>query len=96
MANTSTPTSTKIHSMGDLTMHIAEFNDITTASTWASGIPNVVAFWARSYAGSTTGEAALVMSVSHSVSSTTGGTFTFYPVSNATSGTLFALSGGNG
>jgi len=96
MANTSTPTSTKIHSMGDLTMHVVEFTNITTASTWASGIPNVLAWWARSYAGTATGEAALVMSVSHSVSSTTGGTFTFNPVANATSGTLFALSGGNG
>jgi len=82
--------------MGDLTMHIVEFNNITTASTWASGIPNVITFWARSAAGTSTGEAALVMSVTNSVSSTTGSTFTFHPVSNATTGTLFVLSGGNG
>ena len=81
-------TSVKRHSCGDLTMHIIQFTGvITTGGTYSSGIPGVVAYWARSYAGTTTGEAALVMSVTESNS-----TFTFYPVSNKTTGTLFVLS----
>lgn len=91
MANTSTPTTVVRHSMGDLTMHIVEFANIVTASTYASGIPGVVGCWLRPYAGTSTGEAALIVSVNYT-NSNTGATFTFYPVSNATTGTLFALS----
>lgn len=91
MANTSSPTATYRHSAGDLTMHVAEFSNIVTASTWASKIPGVKYCWIRPYAGTSTGEAALTMSV-NCTNSDTGATFTFYPVSNATTGTLFALS----
>ena len=82
-----TPTKTYKHSVGDLTMHIVQFTNITTGGTWDSGIPGIVEYWAKSYAGTSTGEAALVMSVTES-----SDTFTFYPVSNATTGTLFVLS----
>jgi hypothetical protein len=91
MANTSSPTSVVKHSVGDMTLHIIKFTNIVTASTYASGIPGVLDCWLRPYAGTSTGEAALVATVNYT-NSGTGATFTFYPVSNATTGTLFALS----
>ena len=91
MANTSTPTSVIKHSMGDMTLHIIKFTNIVTASTYAAGIPGVIDCWLRPSAGTSTGEAALVATVDFT-NSTTGSTFTFYPVSNATTGTLFAVS----
>lgn len=91
MANTSSPSSVARHSMGDLTMFIVEFTNMVTASTWASKIPGTVGCWLRTYAGATTGEAALLGTVNYT-NSDTGTTFTFLPVTNATTGTLFALS----
>lgn len=91
MANTSSPTKTARHSCGDMTLYIIDFDNMVTASTYASGIPGVLGCWLTPYAGSTTGEAGL-LSTAHFTNSDTGATFTLLPVTNATTGTLFALS----
>jgi hypothetical protein len=93
MANTSTPTSTNRHSCGDMTLYIIGFDNMVTASTYASGIPGVLGCWLTTYAGATTGEAGLLATANYT-NSDTGATFTLLPVTNATTGTLFALSVG--
>ena len=91
MANTSSPSTTARHSVCDMTLHIIKFTNIVTASTYASGIPGVLDCWLQTYAGTSTWEAALTASVTFT-NSNTGATFTLYPVTNATTGSLFALS----
>jgi hypothetical protein len=41
-----TPTTVTRESMGSLTLHIATFTSIDS-STWASGLPNAVAYWSN-------------------------------------------------
>lgn len=66
-----TPSSVVRESMGSLTLHIATFASVDS-STWASGLPNAIAWWAVP-----TGNAACgALSVTATSTGTTGTTFT--------------------
>lgn len=72
---------------GDMTLHIFTFTSVTGADTFASGLPNVVAFWATSLFNGGTTTTGNGLSVSNS-----SGTFTFCIGTAATGCTLFVLS----
>jgi len=73
--------------VGSLTLHIFKFTSVTGADTFASGLPNVVGFWATSEfnGGTTTGGNGV--SVSNS-----SGTFTFCLDTAAIAVDLFVVS----
>jgi len=57
-------------SVGSLTLHIVTFSSVADTNTYASGLANVVSFWASGTADETAGEEGVNVSES-------SGTFTF-------------------
>lgn len=73
--------------LGSLTLHIFTFTAVTGADTFASGLPNVVGYWAQdTNAGGTT-----VVDAGINVLNAAG-TFTFQPGLAASPVTLFVVS----
>lgn len=73
--------------VGELTLHIFTFTAVTGADTFASGLPNVIGFWAvDTFQGGTT-TTGIGVNVSNS-----SGTFTFMVGTAASAVTLYTLS----
>ena len=81
-----TAATTTRENVGALTLHIFTFTAVTGADTFASGLPNVVGFWANS---TLNGGTTLVTGCGISNSS---GTFTFQMPVAATAITLYVVS----
>ena len=73
--------------VGSLTLTIFTFTSVTGADTFASGLPNVVGFWATSAFNGGTTTTGNGLSVSNS-----SGTFTFCIGTAATAVTLYVVS----
>ena len=71
-------------SLGSLTLHIAKSTSVADGDTYASGLPNVVGFWANGEADETAGDEGINVSES-------AGTFTF-GLKTTAAVTLYALS----
>lgn len=81
-----TAATTLRESLGSLTLHVFTFTTVADADTFASGLPNVFAFWAEITANPST-QASAGYAVSNS-----SGTFTLYPGEDSLSATLFVLA----
>lgn len=79
-----TEASTVVHSSGDLTLRIIELSSVADTNTHASGISNVVGFWANGKASETAGEEGVNVTEA-------SGTFTF-GLKTTGAVTLFVLS----
>ena len=53
-----TATNVAVHSMGDMTLHIAYISDLDPADIWNSSIPNIVTAWANKRDGEANGSGA--------------------------------------
>jgi len=82
-----TPDSIYRESAGSLTMHIAKFstNDMDDGDTWASGIAEIVGYWANGTDDPTQGKEGIDVSLS-------GTTFTFNTAEADRTGILYVLS----
>lgn len=82
-----TPDSVIRESAGSMTLHIATFstNDIDDGDTWASGIQEIVGYWANGTDDPTQTKEGIDMSVSSS-------TFTFYTGEDNRTGLVYVLS----
>jgi hypothetical protein len=76
--------STTKENVGSLTLHIIELSSVADTNTHATGLPNVVAFWAQGQASETAGEEGVNVTNS-------SGTFTF-GLKTTGAVTLFVLS----
>ena len=80
-----TTSRTERHSAGDLTLFVFTFSSIADADTFASGLPNVVAWWGNQEVNEgTAGEEGVNISEA-------SGTFTFF-LKTAGAGKLFVYS----
>lgn len=82
-----TAASTTRESVGSLTLHIFTFSSVTTGDTFASGLPNVIGFWATGTANVGTGTNLAGVNVTNS-----SGTFTFSGSITALAMTLYVVS----
>jgi len=83
-----TPDSVAIENTGSSTIHIATFstNDIDDGDTWASGIKNIIGYWATATDVPTSGQlAGIDMSLSSS-------TFTFNTGEDDRTALVFVIS----
>lgn len=81
-----TPTSVVRESLGSLTLHIATFADTADDDdTWASGLPNVVGYWANGTDDPTQEKEGVDVSES-------SGTFTFHTGEDNRGIMLYVLS----
>lgn len=83
------PPTVIIENFGDTTMHIATCSDITDASTWTSGIENVVGHWFQGTDDSTT---ASLNAVDVTLTTASTGLFTFHCEEANRVGKLFVMS----
>lgn len=82
-----TAASTSRENVGSLTLNIFTFTSVTGADTFASGLPNVIGFWAQgTLAGGTT------VTVSGVNVNNSSGTFTFTTNLAAVPVTLYVIS----
>lgn len=82
-----TAATTTRENVGSLTLHIFTFTSVTGADTFASGLPNVIGFWANdAFQGGTT-TTGIGINVSNS-----SGTFTFMLGTAASAVTLYVVS----
>ena len=82
-----TPVTVLRENAGSLTLHIATFttNDIDNDDTWASGIPNIVGYWANGTDDPTQTKEGIDVSLS-------GSTFTFRTGEDDREGMVYVLS----
>ena len=77
---------TEVENCGSLTLHIVTFSSLADTNTYASGLPNVVGYWANSGKDEgTVGDEGINVSES-------SGTFTFNLKTTSTDAKLFILS----
>jgi len=81
-----TPDTISIENTGSSTLHIATFSDIDDGDTWASGIQNIIGYWAVATDAPTSGP---LGGIDVSLSSTT---FTFNTGEDSKTGLVFVLS----
>lgn len=92
------PTTLRRHSLGNLTLTIAEFStattgDIDTGDTWDSHIPSVVSYWANGTNDPTQNSEGVFASYSEDIAGTPNmGRFTFITSQDNRLGTLYILS----
>ena len=85
MAAATVNTTTR-ESLGSLTLHVINFSSVADTNTYASGLPNVVGYWANSATNEgTQGQEGVNVAES-------SGTFTFYLKTTATDLDLYILS----
>ncbi len=85
-ATVSTTTLPARHSVGDMTMLMVTFSSVADANTYASGLPNVLGFWANDAT-----DPATTSDVGVNVSESSG-TFTFNLKTTSTDLVLYILS----
>ncbi len=85
MAAADTDGSIVRESLGSLTLFIQKFSDIDDGETFASGLPNVIGFWANGTDDPTQGVEGIDVSES-------SGTFTFNIGEDSRTATLYILS----
>jgi len=81
-----TPDPIVTENTGSSTLHIATFSDIDDGDTWASGIQNIIGYWAVATDAPTSGP---LGGIDVSLSSTT---FTFNTGEDSRTGLVFVLS----
>lgn len=81
-----TPDPIVTENTGSSTLHIATFSDIDDGDTWASGIQNIIGYWAVATDAPTSGP---LGGIDVSLSSTT---FTFNTGEDDRTGLVFVLS----
>lgn len=86
MAVQTAATSTR-ENVGSLTLHIFTFTSVTGADTFASGLPNVIGFWATAQANVGTTVVGAGVNVINS-----SGTFTFAGNVAASAITLYVIA----
>lgn len=76
----------KRESLGSLTLVTCKFTSLVNTNTWASGLGNIVEYWAQVYgSGGTQASAGINVSLS-------GSTFTFQPGIDTVTAVIFVLA----